>query len=176
VTSDTARLFFAAWPVPQVQQALGKFAKSLERECGGRALPAHNIHLTLVFVGDVGRDQLPRLEVMAAAVSAPRFDLSVNRIEYWRHNRIVWAGVEHCPEALQTLVARLEQALAAEGFRFDRRPYVPHVTLLRNARRAPSETAMQAVAWPVVRYALVESVERERRRVYEVLREWPLVA
>jgi 2'-5' RNA ligase len=176
VTSDTARLFFAAWPVPLVQQALGKLAKSLERECGGRALPAHNIHLTLVFLGDVARDRLPRLEAIAAEISTPQFDLSVNRIEYWRHNRIVWAGVEHCPDALQSLVARLEQTLAAEGFRFDRRPYVPHVTLLRNARRAPSESATQAVAWPVGRYALVESVERERRRVYEVLREWPLVA
>ena len=171
-----ARLFFAVWPAPEIQRALGELGKALQRRCGGRAIVAGNIHLTLVFLGDVARDRLPRLDAVAAAISAPPFDLSVNRVEYWRHNRIVWAGVERCPDALQSLVAHLEQALVAEGFHFDRRPYVPHVTLLRNARRAPSDAATRAVAWPVIRFALVESVARERGRVYEVLREWPLVA
>src|SRR5690349_4589195 len=156
-----ARLFFAAWPTQEIQQALGKLAHGLERECGGRSLPARNIHLTLVFLGDVARDRLPRLEAMAAPISTPPFDLSVNHVDYWRHNRIVWAGVERCPQALQLLVSRLEQSLAAEGFRLDGRPYLPHITLLRDARRAPSVAAMRAVAWPVRRYALVESVKRE---------------
>ena len=176
MTGDTARLFFAAWPAPEIQQALAGLAQGLKRECSGRAIPARSIHLTLVFLGDVARERLPRLETLAAAVAEAQFDLNVDRVEYWRHNRIVWAGVEHCPEALQSLVARLEQALAAEGFGFDRRRYMPHITLLRNARRAPSESATQAVAWPVARYALVESVAHERGRAYEVLREWPLVS
>ncbi len=46
--ADTARLFFAAWPPPEAQQALGDLAGRLKSECGGRALPARNIHLTLV--------------------------------------------------------------------------------------------------------------------------------
>jgi 2'-5' RNA ligase len=173
-----ARLFFAAWPSPEFQEALGKLAQGLKRECGGRAIPAHNIHLTLAFLGDVGRGRLARLEEIAAAVSAQRFaqsfELNVARVEYWRHNHIVWAGVERCPAALQTLAAGLEQALSPEGFRFDRRPYVPHITLLRDARRAPATAATPAVPWRVHDFALVESVPRERGRVYEVLRDWPL--
>jgi len=174
--SETARLFFAAWPSPELQEALGKLAQGLKRECGGRAIPAHNIHLTLAFLGDVGRDRLARIEEIAAAIAGQRFELNVTRVEYWRHNRTVWAGVEHCPAALQTLAAALEQALSPEGFRFDRRPYVPHITLLRDARRAPATAAMPAVSWRVHEFALVESVPRERGRVYEVLRDWPLSA
>jgi 2'-5' RNA ligase len=166
-------LFFAAWPSSQVQQALGKLAQDLKRECGGRAVPAHNIHLTLAFLGDVGRDRLPGLETLAAAVTAQRFQLAVNHVEYWRHNRIVWAGVEQCPESLRALVSGLERLLAPEGFRFERRPYVPHVTLLRDARRAPP-AGLPAIPWPVTRFALVESVPREQGRVYEVLRDWAL--
>jgi 2'-5' RNA ligase len=178
--SDTARLFFAVWPAPENQQALGKLAQGLKRECGGRAIPAHNIHLTLAFLGDVGRGRIARLEEIAAEISGQRFaqylDLNVTRIEYWRHNRIVWAGVEQCPVALQALAAGLEQALSPEGFRFERRPYVPHITLLRDARRAPATAATPAVPWRVDRFALVESVPRERGRVYEVLRDWLLAS
>ena len=98
--SDTARLFFAAWPGPEVQQALGKLAQDLGRECGGRAILTRNIHLTLVFLGDVARERLVQLEALAAAVTSARFDLDVDRVEYWRHNRIVWAGVERCPATI----------------------------------------------------------------------------
>jgi RNA 2',3'-cyclic 3'-phosphodiesterase len=172
--ADTARLFFAAWPGPAVQRALGDLGRSLQRECGGRAVPQHNIHLTLVFLGNVERALLHQLEVLAAATTATRFELRVGRAEYWRHNRIVWAGVEECPESLSVLVARLVEALAALGLRLDRRPYVPHITLVRDARRAPASSAVSTVAWPVSDLALVESVQQERGRVYEVLRRWPL--
>ena len=177
---DTARLFFAAWPAPEIQQALGQLAQDLKRECGGRAIPARNIHLTLAFLGNVGRGRMARLEEIAAATSAQRFaqcfELNVARAEYWRHNRIVWAGVDHCPGALQALAAGLERALAPEGFHFDARPYVPHITLLRDARRAPSTSVVSGIPWPVSRIALVESVPRARGRVYEVVRDWPLTA
>jgi len=167
-------LFFAAWPSPGVRRELGKLAEGLQRECGGRALPARNIHLTLVFLGEVARERLPGLEALAASTTAPRFDLVVDRVEYWRHNRVVWAGVASIPAALALLVGRLESSLSAAGYRFDRRAYVPHVTLLRNARRAPAVATMRTLAWPVGRFALVESVPATNGRSYEVLREWPL--
>jgi len=100
--------------------------------------------------------------------------LSVDCLEYWRHNRILWAGTRACPDALQALIAQMQGALTGAGYRFDRRPYVPHVTLLRNARNAPADTRCPGAAWPVEEFALVESAPRERVRVYQVLRSWPL--
>lgn len=169
-------MFFALWPDAGVQGALGTWAQDLKRECGGRALPVHNIHLTLVFLGNVERSSLARLGALAAAIEASRFELSVDRVEYWRHNRILWAGVERCPEALLALVARLELGLSSDGFRFDKRPYVPHITLLRNAARAPAAAGTPRVAWPVAKFALMESIERGRGRIYEVRNEWRLSA
>ena len=175
MTGDTARVFFAAWPPPEVQRTLGDIARQAQGECGGRAVPAHNIHLTLVFVGDVSRDRLAELEALGATIAAPRFSLFVDRLEYWRHNHILWAGIEECPQALRTLVERLQGPVAAAGFRIERRPYVPHVTLRREARGAPANIRIH-VDWPVAEFALVESAQRERGRVYEVLRKWPLAA
>jgi 2'-5' RNA ligase len=174
--SETARLFFAAWPAQEIQQSLGRLALELQPGCGGRAIPARNIHLTLVFLGDVERASLPRVEALARAVAASSFELNVDRVQYWRHNRIVWAGVEQCPPAALALVAQLETAASGAGMRVERRPYVPHITLLRDARRAPADATVPAIAWPVDRFALVESVQRDRGRVYEPLRGWPLAA
>jgi len=169
---DTARVFFAAWPPPEAQRALGDLAGRLKRECGGRALPARNIHLTLVFLGEVARERLPRLEALAAAVTVPWFEIRVDHVGYWRHNRVVWAGVEHGAAELGALAMGLEQALAGGGFHFDQRAYVPHITLLRNARRAPATASVRPVAWPVTGHALVESVPFEHARLYRVLRTW----
>ena len=176
MAADTARVFFAAWPPPEAQQALGDLARRLKSECGGRALPSRNIHLTLVFLGEVARARLSRLEALAATVTAPRFELRVDHVGYWRHNQVVWAGVGRGAAELGALAAGLEQALAGDGFHFDRRLYVPHMTLLRKARRAPAAVSVGPVAWPVCEHTLVESVPFERARLYRVLRTWPLAS
>jgi len=174
VTGDTARLFFAVWPTPEVQRALGEIARGAQHTCGGRAVPHSNIHLTLVFLGNLPRDCIAILEAVALKVQGHRFTLKVDRLEYWGHNRILWAGTRDIPKALQALVTRLQDALAGADFKFDRRPYVPHITLLRNARQAPAEDRSPEVSWPVDSFALMESAPRERGREYRVLRSWPL--
>jgi 2'-5' RNA ligase len=172
--AEAARVFFAVWPAPPARRALAELAAALRAECGGRAVPADNIHLTLVFLGDVGRACLPEIEALAGTVDAPRFDLEIERVEYWRHNRILWAGVTHCPQALAGLVSALERALQGQGLRPDPRPYVPHVTLVREARRAPTSGVVPPIAWPVEEFALVESAPAGGSRHYRVLRRWAL--
>ena len=175
MTGVAARLFFAAWPTPEVQHALYGIAQRSHRECGGRAVAERNIHLTLVFLGNVERARLPQYETAAAGVVAAPCDLVVDRVEYWRHNRILWAGVERCPDSMRVLVAGLVAGLRTLDFKPDDRPYVPHVTLLRDARRAPAMPSLAAaVSWPVHDFALIESAQRGTGRVYEVLRRWPL--
>jgi 2'-5' RNA ligase len=173
-TGDTARLFFAAWPAAGVQETLHTVAQRAQRECGGRAVAQRNIHLTLAFLGNVPRDRLHQIEAVAGKVDGSRCDIEVDRLQYWKHNRILWAGVERCPESLAGLAEKLSEGLRAIGFKLDDRPYVLHITLVRNARCAPSERMIPAVAWPIHDIALIESVQRGNGRVYEVLRRWPL--
>lgn len=173
-TGDTARLFFAAWPPRAVQETLHEIAQQARRECGGRAVAQGNIHATLAFLGNVSRERLATIETVAGQTRGSRSDLAIDRLEYWRHNRILWAGVGRCPEPLRELAARLAAGLRLSGFVLDERPYVLHVTLLRNARRAPPATTISPVSWPIEDFALIESVPRGGARVYEVLRRWPL--
>ena len=168
------RLFFALWPDAAARAALVTLAGALRAECGGRAMPVANIHLTLVFLGDVAAARFADACLAADGVTAPRFDFEVGTVGYWRHNRVVWSGPAQCPEVLRGLVAGLESALVAAGFQLDRRAYLPHLTLLRNARRAPVMPGMAVIRWPVSEFVLVQSLRQERGARYEVLRRWPL--
>jgi RNA 2',3'-cyclic 3'-phosphodiesterase len=167
---ERARAFFAIWPDPAVRDALASAGLRAHTECGGRATPAAKIHLTLFFVGEVERARIPELESCAAALAAPAFELRTDVLGYWRHNRIVWAGTREAPRELGSLVAALSANLAGAGWRGEDRPYVPHVTLVRNVKRAPSETVIDSPNWTVREIALVQSAGGR----YETLAKWPL--
>ena len=172
----TARLFFALWPDDAVRAALARLARSLHQECAGRMIPAHNIHLTLVFLGNVANGRIPDLRALAAAIAAPSFDLIVDALDYWRHNRIVWAGTAECPEALRKLVAQLTHGLRTAGFRCEDRQYAPHITLLRAARRAPAVQATGGILWRAGDFVLMQSLRRNGAVAYEAIGRWPLGA
>lgn len=134
----------------------------------------HNLHLTLVFIGNVDAARIPDLKGMARSITGDCFDLVVDTLNYWRHNRIAWAGANSVPPALVDLVARMEVALRANGFRFDARDYVPHITLLRNAVQAPRSPQLTPIVWHARHFALVESVRDDGGSRYQVLESWAL--
>lgn len=171
--ADTTRLFFALWPDAATRAALDDMAQGLRTACGGRATPAAHLHLTLVFLGNVATRRIPELCALAAEIAAPRFELAIDGVDCWPHNRIVWAGPRTCPDALRRLVADLEGALQQSGFRFDARPYVPHITLRRNARAATLLPAFDSLCWRVSDFSLVQSLRRDNKTVYEIVQHWP---
>jgi 2'-5' RNA ligase len=158
-----------------VRDALVDWGRVARERCGGRPTPPDKIHLTLLFVGNVQETRLDGLKAAAAAAAGARFELTFDRLEYWRHNRIVWAGATSLPPALVALVSRLEKNVQDLGHHFDPRPYAAHVTLLRNAR--PGELfEPPALLWHAKEFVLVQSVLNPRGSRYSVIARWPLAA
>ena len=133
-----------------------------------------NIHLTLFFVGEVERMRSAALEHAAGEVRASPCELTVDRIGYWRHNRIVWAGTRACPAALIDLESSLRAALAPVGVRGEERPYVPHITLVRNAARKPAPMAVPPCVWRITEFVLVESAPAADGVRYAPVARWRL--
>lgn len=127
-----------------------------------------NLHQTLVFLGNVAIDRISELAALAADLRTSAFKLEFGVTGYWRHNRIVWAAPQATPEPLLALVAKLERELRQAGFKFDRRPYAPHLTLIRDAR-APARLPELTFDWKVVEFALVRSVPIQRGPRYDVI-------
>jgi RNA 2',3'-cyclic 3'-phosphodiesterase len=176
MAADRARVFFALWPGGELAQALAAAAREAQAECGGRATAPEKIHLTLFFVGDVERGRLVSLHALAGSVRTNAFSLPIDAVGYWRHNLIVWGGTRRCPDALAGLVGHLQERLSAEGIKSDERPYVPHVTLVRNAQRGPKRTRLGPFAWHADDFVLVESVPARDGVRYDVIGRWPLLA
>jgi len=170
---NRARLFFALWPDDDMRKSLSALAQDAQLDCGGRATSDDKVHLTLFFLGDVDARRAVAVEGAADRVRGEFFDLTLDRIGYWRHNRIVWAGATYQPPALSVLVTRLSAGLAAEGVESEGRPYVPHLTLVRNAERKPALAVIEPHPWHVRDFVLVQSMPTRGGVRYQVLRTWP---
>lgn len=167
------RVFFAVWPDAAAAARLHEVARANGKVCGGRVMRRDSLHITLAFLGDIPAERLAELKSIAGAVVVQPFDLAVDRLGYWRHNRILWAGADAAP--LTALAGQLAARLASAGFRFDPRPFVAHMTLLRDAERAGALAMRDPVRWPVTEFLLVRSGLSPAGAHYEAIGRWPLL-
>ncbi|MCX7628434.1 MAG: RNA 2',3'-cyclic phosphodiesterase [Methylophilaceae bacterium] len=168
------RLFLALWPDAEVQQVLYDRAIEQQRGCQGRLMRTETLHLTLLFLGSVPTPCLPKLYTVLSNVHAKSFQLQLDAITAWRHNHIVYAFPTRPPEALLQLAQELRKTLTQAGFHFDHKPFVPHLTLLRQVRHVPPQQSMGPITWSVRQFALVQSVPEGMGVRYVILRSWPL--
>lgn len=175
----TVRVFFAIWPDNTAQEQMAGLAKQLRLEslCGGRKTKADNIHLTLIFVGDVDAIELETLREAANKVGDTgirAFDFVIDAIRYWKHNQIVYATTDRVPRELIDLVIALQDALSAAGFSLEQRPYIPHITLMKRASCRTLPELPGPVVWRVREWMLVKSEQTSGGSVYTPLHRWSL--
>ena len=111
--SVTARVFFALWPTAELQQRLYGVAEASQRQCAGRVMRADSLHMTLLFLGEMERTRLPQLALAAEGLRAPAFVFELERLAYWRHNRIGYAAPVGEAAGLLDLVRALQDRVAA---------------------------------------------------------------
>ena len=167
-----ARLFFALWPDAAAQAALATQGREIAKRCGGRPVPAANLHLTLVFLGEVEPARIEPLRRAADAVAGNTFTLGLDRVGGFRRAGVAWAGCRQSPAGLIALQAGLERRIRDAGFSPDDRPFVPHLTLARRVREPVEPGEVEAVSWRANSFALVETARGES--AYRTLAEWPL--
>jgi 2'-5' RNA ligase len=168
------RVFFALWPDSAACEALAVLSAQTAKRCGGRPVPAGNLHLTLAFLGDVDRGRVEDARRAAAKVKARPFELVLDRVGTFKRARVAWAGCRSPDPALLQLAAALAQALRDEAFVLEARPFAPHLTLVRDLRDKVADEAMPPVGWTAQSIALVESDRRSGG--YNTLGQWPLTA
>ena len=150
-----------------------------------RPVPPGNLHLTLVFLGDVGGETLEELDRRLAAIRSPAFTMELRGAGLFggRRPRSVHAGVRETP-ALMALREKVAQAAKAAGAAPAHRRFVPHVTL---ARLKPGEVSLPVleraiagranVLWgrqEVSEFILFRAHLGKAGAAYEALREYPL--
>lgn len=100
--------------------------------------------------------------------------MTLERIGWWPRQKLAWAAPRDCPPELQTLADVLARGLRAVAFRTERRRFLPHVTLLRDAQRAPPALPCRLPLWRVSELVLVVSERGAGGLHYRSLGNWPL--
>lgn len=117
-------------------------------------------------------ERIAELRHIASNISMKSFELNLEEIRYWKHNRIVYIQAKQFPEELFALVDSLTAHLSVAGFVFDKRIYRPHITLIRNAIRPVTFNLNTSIRWPIDEWCLVQSLQTERGVQYIALDQW----
>ena len=145
------RAFLASELPSALQDAIQKTTANLHKTLGDdlvRWVPAHNIHLTLKFLGDVSQTNLDLIKQMLATEAAQyqSFDVQVEGIGSFpnaRRPRVIWVGL-NAPAALASLQHSIETAAARLGYESEERGFSPHLTIGR-VRQNVSSSDVQKI-------------------------------
>ena len=135
--SELIRAFIAAEISPEVRDHLTAAQAVLKRlPCRIGWVAPHNIHLTLIFLGDIFSDRLADVTTImdTAATAAKPVHGEARSLGIFgnpRHPRVIWAGLTGNLEPLLKVQAEMTTALKTRGFYLEDRPFSPHLTLGR---------------------------------------------
>ncbi len=149
------------------------------RQCNvaplGRAVPAVNLHTTLLFLGQCEPHQLAGLLEMSDQLDSPAFTIRYQQFGIWPKPGIAFVAPLSIDAALQALVARLKQQAQRLELAVDKRPYRPHITLLRGVRETLAAPLQPLdLSWHCSRFCLYQSLQHDGGVRYQPLACWPL--
>ena len=130
------RLFIACNFPHHVRQFLVEQQNLIKTVCTkGRFTKEENLHLTLIFLGEVAEEDLPSITTILDRVKTAPFSITFNELGSFkrRDGDIWWMGISPNPP-LQSLHKNLFEELVQAGFNLDARPFTPHITLARGVR------------------------------------------
>ncbi len=146
------RTFLAIELDPAVRTRLLALQESLGRASSDvKWVEEENLHLTLLFLGEVDERELLNIcrAAQRAVADIPVFTMSIESARCFgspRRPRTLWVGVGLGAQDVVAVHDALEKALLELGcYRREERQYTPHVTLGRGKGDRPSEPLAMAL-------------------------------
>ena len=130
----TVRCFVALDLPSSVRNHLAKVAARVGSKGNVKWVPADQMHVTLVFAGEIEPANVEALRDALRSFEVPALSLSLTGLGHFPPRgepRVVWAGIGGDVEALTKLHGELEVLAERHGVPREKRDFVPHVTLGR---------------------------------------------
>ena len=142
---DRLRTFIALDIPPAVQKSIQQRINNLRTLIGNssvRWMQAHNIHLTLKFLGDVSPADVDTLTqiLRTEAYNFSAFNIQINGLGSFPNSKRVRVLINRIQASaeLEALQRGIESACNSIGFKPETRPFKPHLTIGRVQRGASS--------------------------------------
>ncbi|EIJ41280.1 2''-5'' RNA ligase [Beggiatoa alba B18LD] len=167
------RLFFALFPPPTLHDQIAQLAQTLTQGQTGKPLHDLDLHITLVFLGDIPVAKIPCLQQVADNIRATPFAVSLNQFGYWEKPRILWLAPDEPIPALNQLVQQLTDKLTQHcAYQAEKRPYRAHMTLYRHATPCLNYPTIDPLIWQAQEFCLVRSNPQSTKNRYEIIQRW----
>ncbi len=83
-----SKLFFALWPDDQTRQELEQLRLAIQA-AGIKPVQPQNLHVTLVFIGNVDSAAELLVKQSVAGIPAEPFELTFDQLSYWSRPKIL---------------------------------------------------------------------------------------
>ena len=99
---------------------------------GARWIEANNLHLTLVFVGEIAQHQARDLDAALLDITQAPFELVVSGLGTFGSAKphSLWAGLQPS-EPLDHLQRKITQCCRDQGLEIEKRKFTPHITVAK---------------------------------------------
>jgi RNA 2',3'-cyclic 3'-phosphodiesterase len=175
-------LFFALWPDAELRRQIVERRDQLSAEhrgVSGAWFASDAYHLTVQDLS-LQADRIDAAIAAAAAVQAEAFELVLDHAAGFRSPRGAdrWMLIaKQAAPGLRELRRELLGRLRAQGLAPKPSTDKPHLTLHYKAGRELAERRIEALAWSVREFVLLQGADQAGRGFhYRVLGSWPLAA
>jgi 2'-5' RNA ligase len=175
---SSKRLFLAIAIPPEFRSELASYKNHIALE-GLAWVKEENLHITLLFLGNIGIEDIPAVEKKLDYLTDIKpFHLKCNEvIPFSRRGKLsmIWASFDESPE-----FAELAIKISTILHHIADHPPLPHVTLARVRRGHSVKTGKSGLplaasfSWQVQTFGLWESVLSPQGAAYTLLKEWKL--
>ncbi len=131
------RLFIAAPIGAEVERELARIIPLLKQAGGSvKWVATSNIHLTLKFLGDTGKELIPKIKdiinmVASSHKAVPSTLNALGAFPNLNRPRVYWVNLTGGEAELGRVALKLDEAIHGLGFEKESRPFRPHLTLGR---------------------------------------------
>jgi len=143
---------FLAFELPsEITDFLSRLSAEMRRSrLDVRWVEATNIHLTVVFLGDIAIKDIPSIGEAAGSVCKDHqsFQMVLKGMGVFaskRDPRVLWIGLEGGLERMSLFRDDLQRKLAPFGIKTENRPFRPHLTLGRFRKGAKASAELDAL-------------------------------
>lgn len=145
--TSSSRLFIAIPVTTAVRQLVTGVREALGHQPNVRWVSPDNLHITLKFLGDVEKRQLPAIVQACRDSATSHKEIHTGTtipgaFPAWQNARVFWIGLQHDSiPRLQLLQQTIEQQLLPLGFTPEDRAFRPHLTIGRVKRGRNADPA-----------------------------------
>lgn len=164
-----SRFFFAICPDKSIKQEILQCREQIN--LSGCLIKESNLHLTLLFLGQLNVNQLQKIIRQSEQITFSEFEIELNHSGYFKNSQVAWLGLESIPYSLSQLHRQLLTMAQNCDILSHTQSYKPHVTLARKS--LPVEKKLIApIKWSIRNFVLMESVDTPKGVYYQPVQKF----